>query len=85
VALPKSRDIQTRVPKRQRSESSTPVKEAKLVKRPRYLTGQGMYREALTNVRTAILKDNYQEGKLSEEEQNHILAEIVGALKTMHR
>jgi hypothetical protein len=38
VALPKPRDVQIRVPERPRSESGTPAKEGKPVKRPRDLT-----------------------------------------------
>jgi hypothetical protein len=41
--------------------------------------GPGIYREALTNVRIAILKKNYADDKLSEEDQELILAETVGA------
>jgi len=39
-------------------------------------------REALTNVRIAILKENYPEDKLSKKDYELILAEIAGAFQT---
>jgi hypothetical protein len=38
--------------------------------------GQGTYKEALTNVKIAILKENYPEEKLTEDEQDLTLEEL---------
>jgi hypothetical protein len=46
VALPKSREALTRVPKRPRSEGSTLVKEVNPLQRPRDSMRPGTYREA---------------------------------------
>jgi hypothetical protein len=75
VASPKLSETQTRVPKEPRSEGSNPVKENKPFKMPRDLMGPGTYREAVMNVRIAVLKDDYPVGELSEEEQDLILAD----------
>jgi hypothetical protein len=47
VALPKSREALTRVPKMPRSEGTTLVKEVKPLQRPRDSMRPGTYREAL--------------------------------------
>jgi hypothetical protein len=73
------------VPVRPRTEGSTPIKEVNPPKRPRDLMGPGTYREALTNVKIAILKENYPEDKLSEEDQDLILAEIVRVFRMTPR
>jgi hypothetical protein len=39
-------------------------------------SGPGTYREALTNIKIAIFKENYPENKLAEDDQDHILDEL---------
>jgi hypothetical protein len=47
MAVPKSREALTRVPKRTRSEGSALVKEVNPLQRPRDSMRPGIYREAL--------------------------------------
>jgi hypothetical protein len=42
-------------------------------------------KKALINIKAAILKENYLEDKLTEEEKDLILAEITGAFKSTPR
>jgi hypothetical protein len=80
VAIPKPVVTLTKMPKRPRSEGSTPTDMANTFKKPTVFTGPGTYREAPTNEQIAILKENYPENKLSEEDQKLILAEITGGI-----
>jgi hypothetical protein len=48
------------------------------LKKPSNSKGPGAYREALTTVRIAILKENYPEDKLYEEDQELNLSETMG-------
>jgi hypothetical protein len=63
------------MPKKSRSKESTPVYTLNPPRKPRDSAGPGTYREAVTKVRTVILKEDYPEDKLSEEDQEFILAE----------
>jgi hypothetical protein len=55
-----------------------------MVRLSRESTKPGTYK-ALINVKIAILKENYPEDKLTEEDQEFILAEIAGAFRVTHR
>jgi hypothetical protein len=52
------------------------MEKVRPLKRPRDSWGPGTYKEALTNVKIAILKENYPEEKLTEDEQDLILEEL---------
>jgi hypothetical protein len=39
-------------------------------------SGTGTYKEALTNIKTAIFRETYPEDKLMEDDQNCILEEL---------
>jgi hypothetical protein len=72
MASLKPRENLTKACKRPRSEGSTSIKEANPSKRPR-------------NLIALILKDNYSEDKLLEEQQDLILAAAVAAFITTPR
>jgi hypothetical protein len=75
VAIP-----HTKTPKWPKSDGSTPIDTVNSSKKPKGFTGPGIYREALTNVRIAILKENYPQDRLSKEDQELILAKTMGIL-----
>jgi hypothetical protein len=56
------------MPKRPRSEGSTPTDAVNPPKKPMNSTGPEIYWEAVTNVRIAFLKENYPGDKLSEDD-----------------
>jgi hypothetical protein len=68
-----------------RSEGRTPNGRVNPPKRPSDSTGPGTYTETLTNVRIAILKENYHEDKLSEADTELLLAEIAGTIRMTSR
>jgi hypothetical protein len=73
IGMPKSGETLTRNTTRPRPEGSTPTKRVRPPKRPRECSGPGTYKEALTNIRIAIFKENHPENTLTENEQDHIL------------
>jgi hypothetical protein len=73
MAIPKPGGAPTKMPKRPRSEGSTPTYTVNTSKKPRDFTGPGIYREALTNAKIAILKENYTKDKPSEEEDQVLI------------
>jgi hypothetical protein len=79
--MPKQGEALTGASKRPRSEGSTPTEQIKLPKRPRASRGPGTYREALTDTKIAIFKENYPDDKLTEEELDHILEELGRVLR----
>jgi hypothetical protein len=74
--MSKQGETPTGASKRPRSEDSTPTESVRPLKRPRDSSGPGTCREALTNIKIAILKENYPEDKLTEDDQEHILEEL---------
>jgi hypothetical protein len=73
---PEQGETPTGASKRPRPEGSTPMERVNTPKRPRDSRGPGTYREALTDTKIAIFKENYPEDKLTEEELNSILEEL---------
>jgi hypothetical protein len=80
VAIPKTEGPHIKTPKWPKSDGSTPTDTVNSSKKPKGFTGPGIYREALTNVRIAILKENYPQDRLSKEDQVLILAKTTGIL-----
>jgi hypothetical protein len=81
AGAPKQGETLTETPKRPRSEGSTPTEMARPTKRSRNSTGRGTYKEALTNIKIAILKLTYPEDKLTEDDQDSILEELGRVLR----
>jgi hypothetical protein len=65
--MPKQGETLTGTSNRPRPEGSIPTKGSDLQKSP------GTYKEALTNTKIAILKENHHKDKLTENEQDHNL------------
>jgi hypothetical protein len=80
TGIPKPGGTPTKMPKRPRSVGGTPTYAVNPLKKPRNFIGPGAYREALTDVSIAVLKENYPQNKLSEEDQEITLSEIVGGI-----
>jgi hypothetical protein len=76
VPIPKPAGTPIKMPKKSRSKESTPVYTLNPPKKPRDSAGRGTYGEAVTKVRTVIVKEDYPEDKLSEEDQEFILADF---------
>jgi hypothetical protein len=77
AGTPKQGETLTENFKRPMSEGSNPTAEtASSPKRPRDSSGPGTYKETLTNIRVAIFKETYPEGKITEDDQNYILEEL---------
>jgi hypothetical protein len=74
MAIPMTGGDLTKIHKRPRSKGSNPSDTANPSKKPRDFTEPRTYREALTKVRIAILKEN-----CPEEYQQLILAETMAA------
>jgi hypothetical protein len=74
--MPKQGETPTEASKEPRSDGSTPTEQVGPAKRPGDSRGPETYREALTNIKIAIFKENYPEDKLTEDEQEHTLKEL---------
>jgi hypothetical protein len=76
ASAPKQGETSAKTSRRPRSEGSRPTETDGYRKRPRNLSGQGTYKEPLTNIKIAILKEIYPEDKLNEDDQKYILEEL---------
>jgi hypothetical protein len=76
AGTPKHGETSTRTSKRPKLEDTTPTERARPPKRPRDSSGPGTYKEALTNIKIAIFKENYPEDKLTKDNQDQILDEL---------
>jgi hypothetical protein len=79
--MPKQGETLTGASKRPRSEGSTPTETVRPPKRPRDSRGPGTYREALTNIKIAIFKENYPDDKLTKDDRERILEELGRAFR----
>jgi hypothetical protein len=66
-------ETSTETLKRPRSEDSNPTEMASAPKRPRNSCGPGTYKEALTNIKIAIIRETYPENKLTNDNQGRVL------------
>jgi hypothetical protein len=64
--MPKQGEIPTRTAKRPKPEGSTSTESVRPSKRLGDCSGPGTYKEALTDVKIAVFKENYPKGKLTE-------------------
>jgi hypothetical protein len=67
VGAPKQEETSSRTSKRPRPEGSTPTDKGRLPKSPRDSNGPGIYKEALTKMKRAILKEKHPEDTLTED------------------
>jgi predicted RNase H-like HicB family nuclease len=81
MGVHKQGETLTETLKRLRLEGSTPTEMARPPKRPRDFSGPGTYKEALTNIKIAILKETYPEDKLIEDDLSSILEELGRVLR----